>query len=175
MNILTSGSRGQFDFIVNKEAKTIEVKRAFAANLSLVWDAWTKAELLDKWWAPLPYINQTISMNFSNNGLWHYCMISPEKEKHYCMANYKEIYTHKWFSYTDAFCDEHANNTNFIPSTLWNNSFNQQNENQTLVHCILTYESLEALESIINMGFKEGFSMGLNQLDNLLISLSTNK
>ena len=40
-----------FDFTVNKETNTIHVKREFAANLHFVWDAWTKPELLDLWWA----------------------------------------------------------------------------------------------------------------------------
>ncbi|WP_312302176.1 hypothetical protein [Chryseobacterium sp.] len=44
-----------FDFSVNKENNTIVVKREFNANLELVWQAWTTAELLDQWWAPKPY------------------------------------------------------------------------------------------------------------------------
>lgn len=38
-----------FDFIVDKETQTVNVKREFNAGLSLVWDAWTKPELLDQW------------------------------------------------------------------------------------------------------------------------------
>ena len=52
-----------FDFTVNKETNTIHVKREFAANLHFVWDAWTKPELLDLWWAPKPYRTVTKSMD----------------------------------------------------------------------------------------------------------------
>ena len=38
-----------FDFSVDKENKTIKVKREFAAEHALVWDAYTKQELLDQW------------------------------------------------------------------------------------------------------------------------------
>ena len=38
-----------FDFNVDKAAKTIIITREFSAGLSLVWDAFTKAELLDQW------------------------------------------------------------------------------------------------------------------------------
>jgi hypothetical protein len=41
-----------FDFTVDKAAKTIHVTRAFAADLDLVWDAFTKAEILAKWIEP---------------------------------------------------------------------------------------------------------------------------
>ena len=43
-----------FDFKVNKENNSIQVEREFAADLDLVWAAWTTAELLDQWWAPKP-------------------------------------------------------------------------------------------------------------------------
>ncbi len=64
----------QFDFIVNKENNTVNVKREFAADLQLVWDAWTKPELLDQWWAPKPYQTKTISMDFREGGMWLYYM-----------------------------------------------------------------------------------------------------
>jgi uncharacterized protein YndB with AHSA1/START domain len=37
-----------FDFTVNKVTQNIHVTREFAADLNLVWDAWTKAEMLDQ-------------------------------------------------------------------------------------------------------------------------------
>ena len=40
-----------FDFTVDKTAKTVFITREFAADLSLVWDAFTKKEILDQWWA----------------------------------------------------------------------------------------------------------------------------
>ena len=52
-----------FDFSVNKENKTITVKREFAASLPLVWDAYTKSEILDQWWAPKPWKAKTKTMN----------------------------------------------------------------------------------------------------------------
>ena len=40
-----------FDFTVDKPTKTVFVNREFSASLSLVWDAFTKQENLDQWWA----------------------------------------------------------------------------------------------------------------------------
>ena len=48
-----------FDFNVDKAAKTIVITREFNAGLSLVWDAFTKPELLDKWAAPAPMRSET--------------------------------------------------------------------------------------------------------------------
>ena len=80
-----------FDFSVNKDTNTINVKREFAADLPLVWDAWTKPELLDQWFAPKPYRTRTKSMDFREGGAWLYAMISPENITHWCRTGYKKM------------------------------------------------------------------------------------
>jgi uncharacterized protein YndB with AHSA1/START domain len=57
-----------FDFTVDKATKTVFVNREFAADLSLVWDAFTKQEMLDQWWAPKPWASKTKFMNFEVGG-----------------------------------------------------------------------------------------------------------
>lgn len=161
-----------FDFSVNKENNTIHVTREFDANLDLVWKAWTTAELLDQWWAPKPYRNQTKSMDFRNGGCWHYAMISPENETHWCKLDYKEIDTLKKFSGLDAFCDENGNINNGFPRSLWQNIFSET-ANNTTVNITITFDSLADLEKITEMGFKEGFTMGLQNLDELLSTLKS--
>jgi len=42
-----------FDLAINKQNNAINVTREFDAPLNLVWDAWTKAEIIDQWWAPV--------------------------------------------------------------------------------------------------------------------------
>src|SRR5215469_175614 len=68
-----------FNFTVNKEAKTVFIKREFAAELSLVWDAFTKQEILDQWWAPKPWISKTKYMDFKVGGRRFYAMVSSER------------------------------------------------------------------------------------------------
>lgn len=160
-----------FDFSVNKENKTIVIKRAFAANLELVWDAWTTSELLEQWWAPKPYSVQTISMDFAKGGLWHYAMVSPEGEKHYCKAYYQDITLQEMFSYKDAFCNEQGEDLPDMPSMQWHNTFSAGLEDSTVVNVVLQFESEEALENILKMGMKEGFTMALGNLDELLNQL----
>lgn len=159
-----------FDFIVDKETQTVNIKREFNADLSLVWDAWTKPELLDQWWAPKPYQNKTKSMDFKEGGTWLYCMISPENEVHWCKNDYLKIDHHKSYIGLDAFCDEDAVINTAMPRTEWTNVFTEEND-KILVNISAKYNSLADLEMVIQMGFKEGFTMGLNQLDTLLSSL----
>ncbi len=157
-----------FNFTINKENKTVNVEREFAANLPLVWDAWTKPEILDQWWAPKPYVNKTKSMDFREGGCWLYAMVSPTNETHWCKNDYTKIDIQKSFTGLDAFCDEEGNTNTAMPRTEWNNSFQEEESGITRVTITATYDNLADLEKVIEMGFKEGFTMGLNQLDELL-------
>lgn len=159
-----------FDFSVNKENKTIHVKREFDANLGLVWRAWTTAELLDQWWGPKPWRAETKTMNFQEGGSWHYAMVGPEGERHWAKASYSSIVEEKSFSGIDGFCDENGKMNPDFPQNLWENVFTAAGK-QVLVNVTLTFDKLEDLEQTIAMGFKEGFTIGLNQLDELLETL----
>jgi len=156
-----------FDFSVNRGNKTISVKREFAAHLQLVWDCWTKPELLDLWWAPKPYQTKTKSMDFREGGSWFYAMIGPDGAKHWCRADYKKIEPQKNFSGLDAFCDEEGNINTDFPRSFWTNSFNA-NTDKTTVDIVIKYEELEDLEKIIQLGFKEGFTAALSNLEQYL-------
>ena len=153
-----------FDFNVNKEDNTVNVKREFMANLDLVWDAWTKPELLDQWWAPKPYQNKTKSMDFREGGCWLYAMISPKNEYHWCKNDYLEINTTKSYTSLDAFCDENGVINKDMPRTKWTNTFSEAN-NKTTISIVAKYDSLADLEKVIQLGFKEGFTMALENLD----------
>lgn len=164
-----------FDFTVNKETNTINIKREFDANLELVWQAWTTVEILDQWWAPKPFQNKTKIFDFRKGGMWHYAMVSPENKMHWNRFDYKKIEVNKMYIGLDGFSDEEGN---FIETEFsqihWEINFKGSSKNTT-VNVTLSLVSLEALEKIIEMGFKEGFTKGLNQLDNLLSTLKNKK
>jgi len=95
-----------FDFSVNRENKTITVNREFAAELPLIWDAYTKSEILDKWWAPKPWKAITKTMDFREGGHWLYAMVGPSGEEIWSLTKYDNIQIQKKLSGFDAFADE---------------------------------------------------------------------
>jgi uncharacterized glyoxalase superfamily protein PhnB/uncharacterized protein YndB with AHSA1/START domain len=154
-----------FDFTVNKANNTIQVEREFAADLPLIWDAWTKPELLDQWWAPKPYQTRTKSMDFRVGGRWLYAMLSPENIAHWCLAEYQKIEPQRSFSGLDAFCDEAGNINMEFPRAQWNNRFRETAPDVTTVSITIQYESLADLEKIMGFGFQTGFAMAMENLD----------
>jgi uncharacterized protein YndB with AHSA1/START domain len=98
-----------FDFIIDKPNKTVSIVREFDAEQSLVWDAFTKAELLDLWWAPKPYTSKTKHMNFEVPGRRFFAMVSPEGVERWMLQNYLSITPQTNFRLYNAFADEHEN------------------------------------------------------------------
>ena len=158
-----------FDFTVDKTAKTVYITREFAADLSLVWDAFTKKEILDQWWAPKPYSSKTKFMNFEVGGRRFYAMVSPEGQERWAIQQYTSISPKTNFKFFNAFADQDENPE--IPGSNWSFNFSEQN-GSTIVSISIYNESLARMEKMIEMGFKEGYAMQMKNLDELLATLS---
>ena len=158
-----------FDFIVDKAKKTVFITKEFAADLPLVWDAFTKQEILDQWWAPKPWASKTKVMDFKVGGRRFYAMVSPEGQEHWSLQKYTSITPKTNFKVYNAFADKDENPE--LPGSEWDLNFSEQN-GTTTVRVTIYNESLERMEKQIEMGFQGGFTMTLNSLDGLLKTLS---
>lgn len=159
-----------FNFTVDQENLTVKVERSFDAPLELVWSAWTEAELLDQWWGPKPFRVETKSMDFTEGGRWLYAMVGPEGQRHWALRNFSKIVPRKTFTYRSLFCDENGTVNPATTGSTWVNSF-AESKGITLVTNDIRCDSLAHLEAQIKMGFKEGYSAGLGQLEELLTRL----
>ena len=157
-----------FDFTVDKAAKTVLIKREFDADLSLVWDAFTKAELIDQWIAPKPYTAKTKYQDFKVGGKRFYAMISPDGQERWAIQEYTSITPKTNFKMYNAFADENENPE--LPGSEWDHTFSEQNETTT-VNITIYNESLERMERILD-GFTQGMKMSLSNLEILLATLS---
>lgn len=157
-----------FNFHVDKENKKIKVDRSFDAPIDLVWAAWTEAAILDQWWAPKPWRAETKSMDFSEGGRWLYSMVGPQGERHWSVFDYETIHPEKSFSGLDAFSDENGVINTSMARSKWSNHFSAHDGDSTLVNIELQFDKLEDLEALVQMGFKEGFTMGMENLDQYL-------
>jgi uncharacterized protein YndB with AHSA1/START domain len=157
------------DFIVNKETRTVLVTREFDADQSLVWDAFTKKEILDQWWAPQPYKSVTKFMDFKVGGRRFYAMVSPEGQERWQVQKYTSINPKTNFKYFSAFADKDENPE--LPGSDWDFNFSEQN-GTTTVRITIYNESLARMEKMVEMGFREGFTQTLNYLGTLLTTLS---
>ncbi|HEY1038654.1 MAG TPA: SRPBCC domain-containing protein, partial [Bacteroidia bacterium] len=121
-----------FDFTVDKSTHSVFVNREFAAELALVWDAFTKAEILDQWWAPKPWTSKTKSMDFKVGGRRFYAMVSPEGQEHWSIQDFTSISPKTNFKFLDAFADKDENLNTEFPSSNWDLNFSEHNGTTTV-------------------------------------------
>ena len=145
------------------------ITREFYANQSLVWDAFTTAEILDQWVAPKPWTSKTKYMNFEVGGRRFYAMVSPEGLKRWAIQQYTSISPKTNFKMFNTFADKDENPES--SGSDWDYTFSEQN-GKTKVNIVIYNESLERMEKMIEMGFTEGFKMSMMNLENLLATLS---
>ena len=159
----------EMDFIVDKQTKMVYVTKEFAFELSLVWDAYTKPELLDQWWAPKPLTSRTKVMDFKVGGRRFYAMVSPDgQELGWALQKYTSISPKTNFKFFNAFADKDENPE--LPGSDWDLNFSDQG-GTTKVSISIYNESLERMERLIELGFVEGAKAQLKNLEELLAKL----
>lgn len=164
----------QFDFVVDKEKNTLTIRREFLADRQLVWDCYTKSELLNQWFAPAPLTTKTKSMEFREGGHWHYAMVEPNGTEYWGWTDYFEIRPIDYYTCSDAFSNEAGEINKDLPRADWRVSFTDKDRN-ALVETIVTYKSLSDLEKVIQMGMEQGMKATLEKLDNLLLTIKEKK
>ena len=162
-------SENSTQVVKDLKEKTILVSREFKAPVELVWRAFTESEILDKWWGPAPWRAETKYQDFSEGGYWLYAMVGPENQKLWGRMNYLTIEIHKNFHLEDVFCDEDGNPNPELPISKGSNVFTAT-ATGTQVEFKMKYSTEEQLQQIIEMGFEEGISICMEQLNQLIVN-----
>src|SRR6266478_5961423 len=130
------------------------------AQFRKIWE--TQFNQLDKVLSKIKF------MNFEVGGRRFYAMVSPEGQEHWSIQKFTSISPKTNFKMSNAFADKDENPE--LPGSDWDLNFSEQN-GTTKVSISIYNESLDRLEKMIEMGFQGGFTMGLQQLDELLLTL----
>ena len=158
-----------FEFIVDRPTKTVTVNMEFDADIALVWDAFTKPEYLDQWYAPKPWISRTKHMNFEVGGTRFYAMVGPDGQEAWAVQKYTSITPKTNFKIFNTFADKDENPQ--LPGSDWDLTF-MDRSGSTQVKITIFNESAERMEMVLASGFKEGFTATLHNLRELLARLS---
>ena len=156
-------------FKKDPDNRKLWVTREFDAPVEKVWKAWTEREILDKWWAPKPWKAETKEMNFTEGGIWLYSMLGLEGERHWSRVDIKTVVPGQSFSSTSKFSDENGVPVDSMPGMGWFVQF-FPTATGTKVEVELSFATEASMNTMMQMGFEGGFTMGLNNLEELLAS-----
>jgi uncharacterized protein YndB with AHSA1/START domain len=94
-------------------------------------------------------------------------MVGPNAEQHWCRVDFHAIKPQVSVASTSVFCDEEGHPNTEMPTMNWLQQFSQTAQGTT-VTVVLTFNDETSMEKIILMGFQQGFTMGLGNLDEYL-------
>jgi uncharacterized protein YndB with AHSA1/START domain len=154
-------------FQKHTEFKQIIITHSYDIDVEIIWHAFTQTEILEKWWAPVPFKAVILRNEFKAGGSLLYYMLGPDETKHYCLAEFIAVDHLNSYELLDAFCDEKGSINSELPRMHWLNEFTTEN-GETIVTNTITFKTVEELEILLEMGFEAGYKTGLGQLYNLL-------
>src|SRR5215468_617793 len=147
--------------------RELVVTRTFNGPARIVFEAWTKPELLKRWWAPKSFGVSFISCeaDVRAGGTYRFVFGPPASEQPMeFFGRYIEVTPHSRLVWTN---DEGGEGGAVTTVTF------EERGDETLVVLHDLYPSKEALDIAITSGSTGGFSETFDQLDDVLITLGT--
>jgi uncharacterized protein YndB with AHSA1/START domain len=146
--------------------REIELTRVFDAPRRLVFDAWTKPELLKRWFGPPGWSLVVCEIDLKVGGAYRFVMRNEEGSEMGWGGEYREIVPPERFVNTERFDDSWYPGEALITTVLV-----EQSGKTTLTETIL-YESQEARDVAARSGFESGVIGSFNRLAELLVTMT---
>jgi uncharacterized protein YndB with AHSA1/START domain len=161
---------------ITKDAatKTLIMERVFNAPLQKVWQAWTDAETLAKWWGPRGWETTVKEFDFKLGGHWLYGMKCVDKnqgeyfgQESWGRATYLEINEPNSFVYKDEFANSDGTVNPDMPVMTTTMEFTEE-DGKTRVRSTGVFDTEEGYNQVIAMGVEQGAAETWDRLAELV-------
>src|SRR5689334_20419107 len=146
---------------------TFELSRTFHAPRALVWEVYSNAEHLSKWWGPAGFTWLRGTLDFRPGGVFHYGMRAPTGQEMWGKFVYREIAAPERLAFTNSFSDRDGNTVrapfaedwplevlNELTSTEANDATTVAMRGTPFNATDAEKKRFEAMKPSMNMGFK---------------------
>jgi uncharacterized protein YndB with AHSA1/START domain len=162
---------------INDNRKSLTFEREFSVTKDKLWEAYSSANMLDRWFAPKGWDCITKQHSFKDGGRWVYTLkcIDPKQTDFYGMEmpgmlTYDSINPKDSFGYTDTFLNEQGEIDSTMPSSHTVLTLRPKGTG-TQLSFTTSYQSVEALQQVIEMGMQQGLEESHDKLEELVKSL----
>lgn len=149
------------------DALTLTISADFAAPVSRIWRIYADPRQLEKVWGPPSCPATVVDHELRPGGRVTYFMTDPDGNKY---AGYWDVLTVDepgGFTFDDGFADSDFKPNPDMPVSRNVFTFTAHDGGTRAVY-VSTYESAEALQTVLDMGVVEGASAAINQIDGLV-------
>lgn len=146
----------------------IVISRVFRAPPRIVFEAYTKAEFVSRWWAPKSHGATLVecTADVRNGGKYRYVMNVRDQGSVAFSGEYREVTPHTKLVYTQVF-EPMADAGELVATVTF-----EEVDGQTKLTSRERYPSKEAREAAVSSGMESGMRESMDQLDELVFSLS---
>ncbi|MCC4268779.1 MULTISPECIES: SRPBCC family protein [Microbacterium] len=152
------------------DALTMTLVGDFAAPVERLWQAFTEPAQLDRFWGPPGWPATFTSFDLTPGGRAQYQMTSPQGEVSRGGWEFTAIDAPHRFEVLDSFLNGDGDVLEGMPTMRVEFLFEATPEGSRLTN-ITYFDSLDALEQVVEFGAVEGSTLAINQLDAVLQDL----
>lgn len=146
---------------------TLTMIAEFAASPERVWEIYADPRQLEKVWGPPTYPATFVDHSLVPGGRVTYYMTGPEGEKFCGLWEVSAVEAPKRLAFRDYFADEDFNADPSMPGSSSVYTFTAI-DSGTRATYESTFDSLEGLRTLLDMGMVEGATSAMTQIDDLL-------
>ncbi|MDH2445002.1 SRPBCC domain-containing protein [Amnibacterium sp. CER49] len=149
------------------DQQTMTVTAEFAADVARVWALYADPRRLERHWGPPGWPATFVRHELVPGARSHYFMTGPDGERAHGMWIVREVDEPRSFTVDDAFADDSGEPDPAMGFTRMHAEFEPAGE-RTRVRFVSTFESVEQLQKMLDMGMEEGLKQAMGQIDALL-------
>lgn len=159
------------DITKDIENRTLAITARFAAPVERVWALYADPRQLEQVWGPPEYPATFVDHDLRPGGRMTYYMTSPEGERFGGYWDVDEVDEPSRFAFRDGFADGDLNPNPDLPVSRNEYAFSSRDGGTEAVFTS-TFDSAEALQTVLDMGMEEGATSAINQIDGFLVGAS---
>lgn len=154
---------------VNKDPERLllEVVAEFEADAARVWRVWEDPRQLERWWGPPTYPATFERHEFEPGGQVRYFMTGPEGDKARGWWRITDVDAPRRLEFDDGFAGDDGEPSGFLGTTHCVVTL-EESGGRTRMTMRSSFESLEQLEKMVEMGMEEGLREAVGQIDAVL-------
>jgi uncharacterized protein YndB with AHSA1/START domain len=153
--------------VKDAEALTLTFVADFDADVEKVWQVWQDPRLLERWWGPPTWPATFDRYDFTVGGQAAYHMTGPDGEKSRGWWTITAIDAPHRLAFDDGFADENGRPNPAMGTTRAVVTL-EATGSGTRMTTTTTFEDVDQLEKMAEMGMEEGMRLAMEQIDALL-------
>jgi uncharacterized protein YndB with AHSA1/START domain len=153
----------------------IIVTREFSATRETVWEAWTRPELMARWWGPHGFINPVCELDVREGGRWRIEMQGPDGRTYPSRGAYRAVSPPERLVYTDEAAPEAAAWGDKPPPGMETTVELEDLDRRTRLTATSRFASFDERDRALKLAVMEGFIQAMERLDELVDPTDTGR